>query len=336
MNISENIKFFETNNRNNSPLISVIVPIFNVELYLKRCVDSIINQTYTNLEILLIDDGSTDESPCICDQYASEDYRIKVVHKANGGLSDARNAGLDIMKGEYVTCIDSDDFVSPYYVENLYDALITTNCDMACSWFVDYYEGDIEPLYRKLDIKEVVKLNRVESYRKMLYQDGIEVSACSKLYKSKSFENIRFPKGKLYEDVATTYKLIERAESVAVIPNVDYCYFQRIGSIAKAKFNMRKLDAIVHMGELKDFIIENYPELNKAACCRYFSTVCNIFFLILDNEYSKEQEQLWHEIKKYRGKVLLDKNGRKKARIAALLSYFGVNVMRFIYQKIKR
>lgn len=319
-----------------NPRISIIVPIYNVEQYLERCVKSIQNQVYTNLEIILVDDGSTDNCGTMCDGFAREDSRIVVVHKENGGLSDARNSGLDIMTGEYVACVDSDDFVSPYYIQNLYDALSNTGSEMACSGIVEYYEGDEAPAYRKLDMAQVMKLSRIDFYRKMLYQSGAEVSACDKLYKSSFFEDVRFPKGKLYEDVATTYRLIEKAENVALIPNVDYFYFQRKGSIAQGEFTPRKMDAIIHMGQLRDFIIKNYPELEKAACCRYFSTTCNIFFLKFDEKYAKEKEQLWNEIKKYRKTVLFDKEGRKKARIAALISYLGKFWLEFIYKYIKR
>lgn len=321
---------------NSLPLISVIVPVYNVEQYLNRCVDSIINQIYYNLEIILIDDGSTDNCGKICDKYAKQDDRIVVIHKENGGLSDARNAGLEIMSGEYVTCIDSDDFVSAFYVQNLYDALIFEESEIACSVFLDYYENDKEPAYSTVDFDKIMKLGKEDFFRKMLYQDGVEISACGKLYVSKLFEGIRFPVGKLYEDVATTYLLIEKAKNIAVIPNIDYCYFHRKGSIAQSKFNPRKMDAIIHMKQLRSFIELNYPELRKAVICRCFSATCNIFFLEFDEQYSEEEEQLWNEIKKYRKIVLFDKDGRKKARLAALLSYFGKDVMAFIYQGLKR
>ena len=122
------------------PLISVIVPIYNVEQYLPRCIESILNQTYKNLEVILVDDGATDHCGSICDVYKEKDCRVRVIHKSNGGLSDARNAGLDRMTGEYVTCIDSDDFVSPFFVENLWLALEENHCDIASSWFIEYHK----------------------------------------------------------------------------------------------------------------------------------------------------------------------------------------------------
>lgn len=320
-----------------NPLISVIVPVYKVEKYLRRCVDSIRNQTYNNLEILLVDDGSPDSCGSICDEYSKCDKRIKVIHKENGGLSDARNAGLDVMEGEYVTCIDSDDFVSKYYVMNLYNAIKESHCDISASWFIDYYEGDPIPKAGPINKLEIEVMTRVEAYKRMLYQDGFEISAWGKLYRSSLFNGIRYPFGKLYEDIPTTYRLMEQTDKIAVIPQIDYYYFQRKESIAQSGFNVKKMDGINHMNDLRQFITENYPQLRKAAECRYFSTVCNILFLMQPgDEYKKEQKQLWFEIKKYRKSVLLNGDGRKKARIGAAISFLGYQAMRKIYLKSQR
>lgn len=321
---------------NELPLISVIVPIYKVEKYLERCIESIRKQTYSNLEIILIDDGSPDNCGKICEEYAQKDSRIKVIHKKNGGLSDARNVGLDVMQGEYVTCIDSDDFVSKYFIENLWIAMEENECSISSSWFVEYFDGDTIAKPCKLKLADVEVVNKEEFYEKLLYQDGVEVSAWGKLYKSDLFEEVRYPVGKLYEDIPTTYLLIEKVEKVAVIPNVDYYYFQRNNSIAQEKFTLRKMDAIRHMGDFRNFIEVTYPKLKIAAECRYFSTVCNILFQINDSEFKKQKVQLWNEIKKYRRNILADKNGRKKARMAALLSYGGYNVMRFVYDRTQK
>ncbi len=318
-----------------NPLISVIVPIYNVELYLSRCIESIINQSYFNLEIILIDDGSTDNCLKICEEYQKKDKRIKIIHKKNGGLSDARNAGLDIMKGDYVTCIDSDDFVSKYFLENLLSALKKSNCQISTSWFVNYYENDPIPNQKKISNQDINVYSKEEFYEKLLYQDGVEVSAWGKLYKSSLFKDVRYPVGKLYEDIPTTYLLIEKVDNIAVIPNIDYFYFQRRDSIAKSNFSIKKMDAINHMSQFKNFIISNYPQLEQAAICRYFSTVCNILFLIDDFEYIEQKNVLWNEIKKYRCLVIKNRKGRKKARLAALVSFCGYKFMCFIYKSMK-
>lgn len=241
------------------------------------------------------------------------------------------------MEGEFVTCIDGDDFVSKFYVENLYKALREKNCDISASWFINYYEGDILPETNAVDCSEIELITRKEAYKRMLYQDGFDVSACSKLYRSSSFNGIRFPFGKLYEDIPTTYKIMEKTDRIAVIPNVDYFYFQRKESIAHSCFNMKKMDGVSHMDDLRQFMENNYPDLKEAAECRYFSTVCNIIFLINPKDgYESIRKYLWSEIKKYRKSVLLNCEGRKKARIAAAISYMGYHVMREIYIKTQQ
>ena len=195
---------------NDNPLISVIIPIYNVEQYLKRCVESLRHQTYSNLEIILVDDGSPDSCGKICDDYQKADNRIKVIHKKNGGLSDARNVGIGMAQGEYITCIDSDDFVSPFFIENLWVAIEKSKCEIATSWFIDYYEGDNIPETKKMNIKDITVLSKEEFYKKLLYQDGVEVSAWGKLYKASLFQGVKYPVGKLYEDIPTTYLLIEK------------------------------------------------------------------------------------------------------------------------------
>lgn len=316
-------------------LISVIVPIYNVEKYLTRCLDSIENQTYDNLEIILINDGSTDTCGKICDDYAHRDKRIKVIHKENGGLSEARNVGLNVMRGDYVTCIDSDDFISNYYIENLWKALNFGKCDIAISSFINYYEGDKIPAPFLVQKNEINVLNREELYKHLLYQDGIDISAYGKLYKAELFDNVRYPVGKLYEDILTTYRLLERVEKIAYIKNVDYYYFQRSTSISKTSFSEKKMDAVNNMKEFVDYIVLNYPELKNAANCRYFSTVCNILFLIDGDRFKEQRIYLWNEIKKYRWKIALDPYGRKKARVAAIISYAGYHAMLFAYKTLK-
>lgn len=318
------------------PLISIIVPIYKVEQYLKRCVDSLRNQTYTNLEILLIDDGSPDRCGKICDEYAKADRRIKVVHKQNGGPSDARNVGLDVMKGEYVSCVDSDDFVSRYYIENLWMAIQKGNCLLSECSFVEYCDDDRILSPKKIETCEIEILDKKELYSRLLYQKGIDFSSWGKLYHRDLFQEVRYPVGQWYEDVPTTFKIFEKIDKIAVIPNVDYYYYQSRDSITHVHFDERKMDAIRNVGALRDFISVHYPSLKRAAECRYFSTVCTILFQINDQKYEQQKLQLWNEIKKYRRSVLLDKNGRKKARLAAMLSYAGHDIMKFLYRITQR
>ena len=164
------------------PLISVIVPIYNVKAYLDRCVESLLGQSYKNLEIFLVDDGSTDGCGKVCDRYAAQDPRITVLHKKNGGLSDARNAALDAAQGEYYAFVDGDDWVSPYYVENLYRALRKADADIAVSCFEEVFEGRGIQSQPAAELENFQSLTPEACLRRMLYQDGVETSTPTKLY----------------------------------------------------------------------------------------------------------------------------------------------------------
>lgn len=315
-------------------LVTIIIPVYKVEKYLKKCINSVITQTYSNLEIILVDDGSTDHCGEICDAFAEKDTRIKVIHKANGGLSDARNAGIDVMNGLYVVFIDSDDWVSKYYVENLYRAVKEGKTKLSTSWFIEVDEGD-EAIPEAKVSRETEVLTAHDCLYRLFRQDGVEMSAWGKMYHRDLFENLRYPERKLYEDIPVTYRAIDLAEKVSVIKCVDYYYLQRENSIQYQKFNSNKMDAIVHMQELYEFVEKKYPDLRKAAVCRYFSTVCNLLFQV-DNDSKKEKEILWKKICEFRKTVLFDNQARKKARIAAFLSYGGINGMKKIYTLTQR
>jgi glycosyltransferase involved in cell wall biosynthesis len=209
-----------------SPLVSIIVPIYKVEPYLRRCLDSIVNQTYTNLEIILVDDGSPDGCPQICDEYAAKDERIVVIHKKNGGLSDARNAGLDICKGEYISFVDSDDWVEEQYVEILFDLLTKENADIAiCSYNSFTNEIELPQFFLNGDIKYVC-WDSHETLTRLCAEDTPGLMAIwGKLFKRKLFDNIRFPKGKLYEDAYVNYKLYSLADKIFYI-NLILCHYR--------------------------------------------------------------------------------------------------------------
>ena len=197
--------------------ISVIVPIYKVEKYIHRCIDSIINQTYKNLEIILVDDGSPDSCPRICDEYAKKDKRIKVIHKENGGLSDARNKGVDIATGDYIAFVDSDDYIHPNMYEVLIYELEKNNSDIAlCKYKIVYEKSKIKT---EIDGKfEVYSLNNLQALDSMYGKDGVDfIVAWNKLYKKDLFNKIRYPVGKIHEDEYTTYKLLFASKNVIYI-----------------------------------------------------------------------------------------------------------------------
>lgn len=180
------------------PLISIIVPVYKVEKYLKRCVDSILTQTYQNMEIILVDDGSPDNCGAICDRYKETDNRVVVIHKKNGGLSDARNTAIPLAKGEYISFIDSDDWISSYYVEHLYEAVAKCDADIGISWFENVFEGKALQSKPEELLSNYECLTAEECLKKLLYQNGVEVCAWGKLYKTPLIKNLRYPVGKLY------------------------------------------------------------------------------------------------------------------------------------------
>ena len=216
-------------------LISVIVPVYKVENYLHKCVDSIINQTYKNLEIILVDDESPDNCPKICDDYAKRDSRIKVIHKKNGGLSSARNAGLDIAKGKYIEFVDSDDYIDIEMISVLYNLLIQNQADMSICSLQYVGENEKKLTNPKVNLKDCVLDNK--KLLQKLYEDGsvYYVVACNKLYNSSLFEGIRYPIGKIHEDEAIIHDIFLRCKKVAVTSLRYYMYYQRGNSIMHEK-----------------------------------------------------------------------------------------------------
>ena len=224
-------------------LISVIVPIYNVEKYICKCVDSILNQTYKNLEIILVDDGSPGRCGQICDEYAAKDSRIRVIHKENGGLSDARNVGIDEAKGEYLSFVDSDDYIAFDMIETLYKTMKENSSDMSvCSLcYVDENGNDITRDSSKWMILNNQQYTS-EQYLLALFEKFI--GAVARLYKRELFENVRFPKGKLHEDVFVAYRIIDQCNKISTLSKQMYYYLKRDDSIMNCEYDIRRLDAV--------------------------------------------------------------------------------------------
>lgn len=213
-------------------LVSVIVPVYNVEPYLRRCVDSLLNQSYKNLEIILVNDGSSDNCPQICDGYAEKDSRIKVIHKENEGQAKARNLAIDIAKGEYISFVDSDDYVSVYYIESLYNSAIRYSVKVAVCQMACFSEGkeNVKQAHGDCSCK-ISKRRALEHYCSMRESSSIPfLAACCKLYHKSLFQTLRFPEGCIYEDSLLNYKLIDLVDEIAYIREPLYYYFMRENS----------------------------------------------------------------------------------------------------------
>lgn len=308
-----------------SDLISVIVPIYNVEMYLKRCIDSILQQSYTNFELILIDDGSIDNCPKICDQYALQDNRIKVIHKKNGGLSDARNRGLNLAEGKYVTFIDSDDKVSRYFLEYLYLAISNNDCEIAICDFINFSSEN------EINYDVVYNNGNTYSPEEMLWKiysnchhEYIESTvAWNKMYKKELFDDISFPIGKIHEDEATTYKLYWKAKKIVKIPCKLYFYFYNKDGIMNKKFNSNRLDYLEALNDRYDF----YNYLDKKELADYTAKLLYIYIVDygslsyekLSNYYEFRKKLIEH-YKRYRLKLLLS-NISVKCKFRIVLSY---------------
>ncbi len=224
-------------------MVSIIVPVYNVEDQLSRCVESLIRQTYTNLEIILVDDGSTDSSGKLCDEYKMQDSRIKVVHQQNAGLSGARNSGLDIASGEYIYFVDSDDYLAKDTIDKLIHQLHRFDADVMACGFSYVYDG-AKPEFRFTSDEPGVWSGK-ESVIQMMRTNNICTVVWNKLYKAELWEGVRFPVGHIHEDEATTYKVLYKAKIVAYTPECLYKYFQRGGSLMNAGLSGRYKDYIL-------------------------------------------------------------------------------------------
>ena len=267
-------------------LITVIIPVYNVEEYLDECVDSVVSQTYSNLEIILVDDGSPDNCPAKCDEWAGKDSRIKVIHKQNGGLSDARNAGIDIATGIYIIFIDSDDYIRQDMIEKLYSALTREKADIAACG-IHSFEGDKTSDWGCHDFT-----GNPQQILSLLYDDAkYPVSAWNKIYSRNCWANLRFPVGKTCEDAFTTYQLVHNANRIVMIPEPLYCYRIRPGSIMTSSFSLKKMDEEEAWRCNYQFIEKNYPKLKKNAFDFYLQRVNVLIHTMTKEDKEKFAEQ---------------------------------------------
>ena len=311
------------------PLISVILPIYNIKDYVDKCMKSIFAQTYKRLEIIMVDDGSTDGSEKLCDEYLAKDDRVRVFHKKNGGLSDARNYGIERACGEYITCIDPDDFVDKDYVEYLYRILKKYDCKMSvCQHRVVFDSGSIDEKGASGD----EALSNKHCIERMLYHDVIDTSAWAKLYHKSLFETVKYPVGKLFEDIATTYKLMLQCDKIAVGYQSKYNYIIRSNSIVNGKFNPKKLDLLEMTDRMGRDVLSVYPDLSKAVMRRRvyarFSTLNQMNGV---KNVDAKQNDIIAFIKKHAVGVLFDKKTPNRDRIAIILLSINYKLYRSIW-----
>lgn len=304
-------------------LVSVIVPVYNVEKELPECIDSILKQTYQNIEVILIDDGSPDGSGAICDHYQKKDSRVHVYHKENGGLSDARNYGIARCRGEYLICVDSDDVIKNTLIENQLSLAKEHHADMVVSPYQKFQNNN------ELFVSEKIRTGYVDqktALLRLLYQDKVfHTGAHCKLYKRSLFDDVQYPVGLFYEDLATTYRLILKANRIAFTTEKMYGYRIRSGSIMRQGYSPKKMSCIIVSRQFYQEIGERYPDLKTAASSRAFS-VNRAIYLQIPLDKKEERKQIWNEMKKYRKTVLQDENARKREKLMVIISYCGPTI----------
>ncbi len=271
-----------------SELISVIVPIYNVEQYLEKCIDSILAQSYRDLEIILSDDGSTDGCGAICDRYAALDSRIRVIHKVNGGLSDARNAGIEAARGSWYVFIDSDDFITPDTVERMHTAAVGTDSQIAvCNMIRIYDDGGTEDFYRPTGEQTLLAgESRFETLK--------QPSVCNKLFRADLFDGVRFPKGKFYEDTFVYHILAHRSKNIVLTGHDGYFYLSRWGSIlGQPRYTDRYFDMVESVYHQMVYLLEHdVPHYAQEACLSLYAITANGEKLVPKTDKNREKVAL--------------------------------------------
>jgi len=272
----------------------VIVPVYNVEKYLEKCLNSIVNQTYQNLEIILVDDGSPDGCGAICDKYAAQDQRIRVIHKENGGLSSARNAGLEIATGEYINFVDSDDWIEPDMYEYLLSGAQQAGADIVvCGMFEEL--PDRQHCHSWHDAET---FNTEEGLEQLFLRKKYSHSAWAKLYRRTLFADVRFPDGRNFEDIATTYRVFEKAQIVRLLPKAKYHYLQRNDSIMGDGTLRNRVDSYIAAKEQYLSMKDRWPQFRGLLEAWCISVAAGIWGVYSNNprDAQKEYREIVEEI----------------------------------------
>lgn len=313
--------------------VSIIVPVYNVETFLPRCIDTLLGQTHPNIEILLVNDGSTDGSTDICDSAAFKDSRVRVIHKENSGSSDSRNMGLDAASGDFIMFVDSDDYIHERAVEVLLSAFNRyENIDVSTAGYVSVSELTQDVLWKKdlrID-KNGFRVRGTEgALEEMMYQNTITNAPWSKIYRSSVIGDIRYQSGMINQDLGTTYRIFARARGVATTSLGLYFYTYRPGSVINSKFSPRRMAGLRFANEQLQFISEVHPSIEGAAIDRLFA---ESMFVIMSMRfadtrlYLSEYDAAVKIVMSTRLSVLKDKKTRRSYRLLAAVSYLSPKI----------
>lgn len=314
-------------------IISVIVPVYNVENYIDECVNSLINQTYVDIEIILVDDGSTDNSGILCDNFAKIDSRIKSLHKSNGGLSDARNYGINHSSGKYIMFVDSDDVVDKNIVYELHEHLkYNLDSDLVVSQLTHFYDGKDPNYFHSLNTKLMTNEEAIEDF---LYQKVIPTSACGKLYKKDILTDIRFVKDQRFEDNEFVFKILLNSNNIIFSESKLYAYRHRENSITTTKFDEKEFDIIMIGKKILEYS-ESLNEQIRLAAKTYQCTNCLRLYLTATDDYINDYRFVYckNYIKDCFSEIFLRSKARKKMKICLFL--WKINTPRKLLVLIRR
>lgn len=310
--------------------VSIIVPVYNVEKYLAKCIESILSQTYRDIEVLLIDDGSTDGSADICKEYSRQDDRIRYIRQENGGLGNARNRGIQEASGKYILFIDSDDYIAENMVEQLYQNIITSGADMATCGIYNVFQQKCTAQYDKI---EKFLCSSEEAFGLLLIGEKIPGSSCNKLIQADILKDIRFPEGIPYEDVGFHIDLMQKVETVYVDTTPLYYYVHRENSITTKKFDSDAMMFIYAYNETLKVVMEKYPAIIEEARFKLFWA----YFAILDRILKEEQywkiseyKKVKHYLKRNAVRIIRNPYFHKARKIGAFALLVNIRLYRFM------
>lgn len=320
------------------PLISIVVPIYNTQSTVERCISSIRNQTFEDFELILVNDGSVDLSGDICDRLSKEDERIRVIHKENGGLSSARNAGIEVAEGQYIAFVDSDDFIETDMYDCLIEAIERNQVPLAIA---GRYVHDGNSVTHQLTLSSETIFSAEEALERLLTWNAIDSSACDKLFQRELFRNIRFPLGRYNEDIFIMSGILSEAGRVVHIGAPKYHYVYRQNSITQESFSPKKMDLLDATNNVLEFVQEKHPILKPKAQYFHASGIIYLYELLLSStsrgDYLEYRKKLHRELSSYLGLLLFSKCTSPKQKISAFLLFLGVySAVARLYRLSKR
>lgn len=320
----------------NAPLVSIIIPVYNVAMYLRQCLDSVIAQTYNNWEIILVDDGSEDASGEICDEYSQKNQKISSYHITNGGQGAARNYALQYAAGEYIAFMDSDDVITADYLQILVHGILQNKADISCCSFIKFAGNRIpnKDIAQEIEYKVY---NSEKALENLCYQREMSNSPCCKLIKKEIVNKFPFPVGTGYEDLAVVYRWLDTAERIVYCPVNSYYYRQLSTGTMRSKFSRKKLDRLFIADEMRSFISGKYPQLREASDARFFlSNIQTLMWLPMKKQYREYYMIISKNIKSVRKSVINNSEVRFSRKVMALSSYLGISGLRMLGEIYRR